>query len=157
MASHIGHRGRVKTEFLTRGLEGWPDHRVLELLLFYAIPQGDVNPLAHELIDRFGSLAKVLDASPDELSKVTGLGEHSVALIKMIPAVSGRYVAQRSGPGELVHTANDAAKLLSPYFYGAANEMVYVLCLDAKGKLLGIRKVSEGNILNSDVNIRRVA
>ena len=157
MASHIGHRGRVKTEFLTRGLEGWPDHRVLELLLFYAIPQGDVNPLAHELIDRFGSLAKVLDASPDELSKVTGLGEHSVALIKMIPAVSGRYVAQRSGPGELVHTANDAAKLLSPYFYGAANEMAYVLCLDAKGKLLGIRKVSEGNILNSDVNIRRVA
>ena len=157
MASHIGHRRRVKNEFLTRGLEGWPDHRVLELLLFYAIPQGDVNPLAHELIDRFGSLAKVLDASPDELSKVPGLGEHSVALLKIIPALGGRYVAQRSGPGELVHTAYKAAELLSPCFYGAANEMVYVLCLDAKGKLLGIRKVSEGNILNSDVNIRRVA
>ena len=52
MASHIGHRERVKTEFLTRGIEGWPDHRVLELLLFYALPRGDVNPLAHELIDR---------------------------------------------------------------------------------------------------------
>ena len=59
---HTGHRGRVKEEFLTRGLAGWPDHRVLELILFYAIPQGDVNPLAHELIDRFGSLDRVLDA-----------------------------------------------------------------------------------------------
>ena len=50
-AVHTGHRGRVKEEFCARGVDGWPDHRVLELLLFYAIPQGDVNPLAHELID----------------------------------------------------------------------------------------------------------
>ena len=157
MVSHTGHRQRVKTEFLTRGIEGWPDHRVLELLLFYAIPQGDVNPLAHELIDRFGSLARVLDASPDELKKVSGLGEHSVALLRMIPALSGRYMAQRSGPGNLVHTAREAAGLLLPYFYGAGNEMVYVLCLDSKGKVLGVRKVSEGNIYNSDVNIRRIA
>ena len=157
MANHIGHRQRVKAEFLARGLEGWPDHRVLELLLFFAIPQGDVNPLAHELIDRFGSLAKVLDASPDELRKVPGLGEHSIALIQMTPAISGRYAGQRSGPGEIVHTVQEAAKLLAPYFYGATNEMVYVLCLDGKGKLLGVRKVSEGNINNSDVNIRRIA
>ncbi len=116
MASHTGHRQRVKTEFLTRGIEGWPDHRVLELLLFFAIPQGDVNPLAHELIDRFGSLSKVLDASPDELKKVPGLGEHSVALLRMIPAISGRYMAQRSGPGTLVHTTQEAASLLAPIF-----------------------------------------
>ena len=57
MADHTGHRKRVKTEFLTRGLDGWPEHRVLELLLFYALPQGDVNHLAHELIDHFGTLA----------------------------------------------------------------------------------------------------
>ena len=47
----------LREEFLDHGLSGWPDHRVLELLLFYAIPQGDVNPLAHRLVDHFGSLA----------------------------------------------------------------------------------------------------
>ena len=52
MASHTGHRQRMKAEFLARGIEGWPDHRVLELLLFYSIPQGDVNGLAHDLIER---------------------------------------------------------------------------------------------------------
>lgn len=156
-AIHTGHRGRVKEEFLTRGVEGWPDHRIVELLLFYAIPQGDVNPLAHELVDRFGSLEGVLDALPEELMKVKGMGEHSVTLLKLIPAVTGRYLEGRTGPGTIIHTAAEAGHVLAPYFYGVRNEMVYILCLDAKEKLLGVKKISEGNNTNSDVTIRRVA
>ena len=156
-AVHTGHRGRVKEEFRSRGIEGWTDHRVLELLLFYAIPQGDVNPLAHELIDRFGSLDGVLDALPEELMKVKGMGEHSVTLLKLIPAVTGRYLEGRAMPGILVHTIAEAGHVLAPYFYGVRNEMAYVLCLDAKEKLLGVRKISEGNNSNSDVTVRRVA
>lgn len=154
---HTGHRGRVKEEFLTRGIEGWPDHRVLELMLFYSIPQGDVNPLAHELIDRFGSLDGVLDALPGELMKVKGMGDHSVTLLKLFPAVLGRYLEGRTGPGVLIHTTAEAGHVLAPYFYGVRNEMVYVLCLDAKEKLLGVKKISEGNNSSSDVTIRRVA
>jgi len=156
-AIHSGHRGRVKEKFLARGLEGWHDHEILELLLFYAIPQGDVNPLAHELIDRFGTLDRVLDALPEELMKVKGMGEHSVTLLKIIPAVLGRYMEGRTAPGLLIHTVAEAGHVLAPYLYGARNEMVYILCLDAKEKLLGVRRLSEGNINNSDVTIRRAA
>lgn len=157
MSIHAGHRSRVKTEFLARGLEGWPDHRVLELLLFYAIPQGDVNDLAHALIDRFGSLAGVLDASADELKKVPGVGEHTAVLLRLIPAIGGRYVEDRGSMGRIVRTTDEAATVLRPCFEGARNEMVYILCLDGKGKLLGVRKVSEGSIFASDINIRRIA
>ena len=80
---HTGHRQRLKAEFLARGLEGWPDHKVLELLLCYAIPQGDVNGLAHELVERFGSLAGALDASVEELKKVPGVGEHTAVPLRM--------------------------------------------------------------------------
>ncbi len=156
-AIHTGHRGRVKEEFLTRGIEGWPDHKVLELILFYAIPQGDVNPLAHELIDRFGSLSGVLDALPEELTKVKGMGEHSASMLKLFPAVLGRYMKGRTDPGVIVHTPAEAGYVLAPYLYGARNEMVYILCLDAKEKVLGVRRISEGNIGSSDVTIRRVA
>ena len=164
-AIHAGHRRRVEEEFLTRGIEGWPDHRVLELLLFYAIPRVDVNPLAHELIDRFGSLDRVLDALPEELMKVkvaVGAREISVTkyaatLLKLIPAMTGRYLEGRTGPGIIIHTAAEAGHALAPYFYGARTEMVYILCLDAKTKLVGVRKISEGNNTNSDVTIRRVA
>ena len=154
---HTGHRGRVKEEFRARGIEGWTDHRVLELILFYAIPQGDVNPLAHELIDRFGSLAGVLDALPEELMKVKGMGEHSATMLKLFPAVLGRYVEGRTGVGQIIHTVAEAGHVLAPYLYGAQNEMTYILCLDAKEKLLGVRRLSEGNIRNSDVTIRRAA
>ena len=154
---HAGHRERVKEEFLTRGIEGWPDHRVLELILFYAIPQGDVNPLAHELIDRFGSLAGVMDALPEELTKVKGMGEHSAAMLKLFPAVLGRYMEGRTGPGVVVHTTAEAGHVLAPYLYGARNEMTYILCLDVKEKVLGVKRLSEGNINNSDVTIRRAA
>ena len=156
-AIHTGHRGRVKEEFLARGIEGWPDHRVLELILFYAIPQGDVNPLAHELVDRFGSLSGALDALPEELMKVKGMGEHSAAMLKLFPAVMGRYLEGRTEPGQIVHTVEEAGHVLAPYLYGSRNEIVYVLCLDAKEKLLGVRKISEGNNSSSDVTIRRVA
>lgn len=154
---HTGHRKRVKTEFQVRGVAGWPDNRILELLLFYAIPQGDVNPLAHELVDRFGSLDRVLDALPEELMKVKGMGEHSITLLKLIPAVMGRYLEERTGPGQIIHTVEEAGNVLAPYFYGSRNEMVYVLCLDAKERLLGAKKLSEGNLSNSDVTIRRAA
>ena len=69
---HYGHRERVRNLFLKSGLAGFSDHNVLELLLFYTIPKSDTNLIAHRLIDRFGSLAGVLDASPEELCEVYG-------------------------------------------------------------------------------------
>ncbi len=154
---HTGHRERMKAEFLARGLEGWPDHRVLELLLFYTIPQGDVNGLAHELIERFGSLAGVLDASAEELKKVKGVGEHTAVFLRMLPAVLGRYQGSRTRLSGVVNSPEDAYPWLEPYFFGARNEMVYVLCLDGKRQVLGVRKVAEGSIQMAEMNARRIA
>lgn len=67
---HAGHRARLRERFLKEGLSGFSEHEVLELLLMFAIPQKDVNPLAHALIGRFGSLSAVLEASPAELMRV---------------------------------------------------------------------------------------
>ncbi len=157
MASHTGHRQRMKAEFLARGIEGWPDHRVLELLLFYSIPQGDVNGLAHDLIEQFGSLSGVLDASVEELRKVKGVGEHTAVLLRMLPALLGRYQASRTRLNDIVNSADDAYPWLEPYFFGARNEMVYVLCLDGKRQVLGVRKVAEGSIQIAEMNARRIA
>ena len=154
---HTGHRERMKAEFLARGLEGWPDHRVLELLLFYTIPQGDVNDLAHELVERFGSLAWVLDASVEELKKVKGVGDHTAVFLRMLPAVLGRYQGARTRLSAIINSPEEAYAWLEPYFFGARNEMVYVLCLDGKRQVLGVRKVAEGSIELAEVNTRRIA
>ena len=52
---HSGHRERMKEQILGKRRRWFNDHQLLELFLFYCIiPQGDVNPLAHELLNRFG-------------------------------------------------------------------------------------------------------
>lgn len=154
---HAGHRSRVKEEFLRRGLDSFPEHRVLELLLFYAIPQGDTNELAHRLIERFGSFAGVLDASVEDLCAVPGVGEHTALLLRMIPGLCGRYVASRSNLGEIVDCSARVREVLEPYFFGARNEMVYLVCLDGKRKVLGVRKITEGSINAAEVTSRRIA
>jgi len=153
---HAGHRSRVKEEFLRRGLDSFPEHRVLELLLFYAIPQGDTNELAHRLMERFGSLAGVLDASVEDLCAVSGVGEHTALLLRMIPELCGRYVASRSSVGDIVDCSARVREVLEPYFFGARNEMVYLLCLDGKRKVLGVRKITEGSINAAEVTTRRI-
>ena len=153
---HAGHRSRVKEEFLRRGLDSFPEHRVLELLLFYAIPQGDTNELAHRLMERFGSLAGVLDASVEDLCTVPGVGEHTALLLRMIPGLCGRYVASRSAVGHIVDCSARVREVLEPYFFGARNEMVYLACLDGKRKVLGVRKITEGSINAAEVTSRRI-
>lgn len=157
MASiHAGHRKRAKAEFLARGLEGMPDHRVLELLLFYAIPQGDVNPLAHDLLDHFGSLSDVFHATHEELMRVKGVGENTATLIQLIPAVGARYMADRVSLDGQLRTAEDFLEALSPYFFGARVELCYLLCMDGKGKLITCRKLGEGIVDEVAILSRKV-
>ena len=64
MAVHDGHRERLKERFRTEGLDGFTEVQVLELLLFYSVPRKDTNEIAHALLEKFGTLAQVLDANP---------------------------------------------------------------------------------------------
>lgn len=156
MADHSGHRERVKSEFLSRGMEGWSEHRMLELLLFYAIPKRDVNGLAHDLIDRFGSLAGVMDANWTDLIQMKGIGAHAAVLLKLVPALSGQYLNSRNQVRPIIHDTRDVYEVLAPYFFGAMNECSYVLCLDGKNQILGIRKISEGCVESATINLRRI-
>ncbi len=156
MASiHAGHRQRLKEEFLARP-DSFPDHKLLEVLLFYSLPQRDTNDIAHALIDRFGSLSGVLDATPEELGKVKYVRENTVALLKAVKEASGRYLLSRTSLDEMVGGANDAAKLLRPHFFGARTERGCVLCLDGKGKSLGVRQLTEGSVNAAEVTTRKV-
>ena len=77
MSVHEGHRERLRQRFLAEGLDQFTDVQVLEILLFYCIARKDTNPIAHALLDHFGSLSQVLEAPMEELCKVEGIGENT--------------------------------------------------------------------------------
>jgi len=92
-----GHRQRLRERFLAGGPESCSDERLLELLLTFAIGRKDVRPLAQELVQIFGNLDHILSASPDELYKVKGLGQSSIALLKVVDFIkSGTISAETS-------------------------------------------------------------
>lgn len=155
-ATHKGHRERLKQRFLEEGLDNFTDIQVLELLLFYAIPQKDTNPIAHALLDRFGSLSQVLDAPVEELKKVTGIKDNAATLLSLVTQLSRYYQVNCAQRVEILTTLEACGKYLVPYFFGRNNETVFLLCLDAKCKVLCCREVGEGSINSASISIRKI-
>ena len=90
MGVHDGHRERLRRRFSAHGLESFADHEVLELLLFYAIPRQDTNPIAHRLMEQFGSLEAVLSAQPEHLGQVAGVGEGTALFLRLVGQIGRR-------------------------------------------------------------------
>ncbi|MBR5226214.1 MAG: DNA repair protein RadC [Clostridia bacterium] len=143
---HAGHRQRMKERFRREGLDGFSEHEVLELLLMYAIPQRDVNPLAHTLIKHFSSLAGVLEAHESDLTRVPGIGENAALLLTLMPKLFGAYQRSSLGAKPMLSTLGDAKKFCASLFMGVHDERFYAICLDQMGHVLYTELLFEGTV-----------
>lgn len=147
----------MRQRFLKGGLEPFADHEALELLLYYAIPRRDTNPVAHALMERYGSLSAVLAAPLEDLQKVAGIGESAAILLRLVPQLYKKARLSEAAMEELVlNSAERAGAYLLECFAGEKNEVIYQLCLDRKGKLLACKRLGEGNVSSADLDIRRL-
>lgn len=153
---HEGHRKRMKERFMKSGLDDFAPHNVLELLLFYSIPRGDTNPIAHRLIDAFGSLSGVFDATPEELMKVSGVGESTAILISMIPQMARKYLEDKADAVNVVGGCGDIGAYLLPKFIGRTNEALMMVSIDNKNKVIACSVVAEGTVDSAKVSRRKV-
>ncbi|MBQ9511236.1 MAG: RadC family protein [Clostridia bacterium] len=153
---HEDHRKRTKARFLAEGLENFEPHNVLELLLFYTIPQKDTNEIAHTLINRFGSLSGVFDASFEDLISVNGVSEHTATLIKMIPQLSRKYIMEKNAKATTLRTLDDIGKYLVARYVGVNEETVLMLLLDNKFSLIDCITVHVGSVNSSAITMRKL-
>ncbi len=153
---HEGHRERLKGRFLSEGLESFEIHNILELLLFYSIPRKDTNEIAHELLDRFGSLAGVFDASFDELITVDGVKENTATFLKLIPQVAKKYMLSEHNDQELFDTADKIGRFFRDLYIGETKEAVYALFLNNRYEKLGVKKIFTGSVNSSHISTRSI-
>lgn len=155
---HKGHRERVKEKFLELGFtDSTPDHEVLELILFYSIPRQDTNPIAHRLINKFGSLAGVLNASYEQLIEVEGISAHSATLIKLIPATASAYMrSYESNDSSLVTASNAGDYLVERYQFLGNEEVFSVLSFNAIGQMKSFDIIEKGDIATVGVSVRKI-
>ena len=157
MGIHDGHREKMRARFLRGGLDSFADHEALELLLYYAIPRQDTNPIAHALMDRYGSLSAVLAAPVEDLQKVRGIGESAAILLKLVPQLCYQARLSDARRQELIlNSAARAGAYMMEYFAGESNEVLYQLCLDRKGKLLVCKRLGEGGVSSAQLDVRRL-
>lgn len=150
------HRERVKERFVTEGLDHFDALHALELLLFYAIPRKDTKPVARELLNRFETFHGVLEASPEELEEVPGVGKNVVTFLKLTLEAGRYYDTSRTKNIKILRNSAEYGEYLMGHFKGRSNETVYMLCLDAKCKLLCCRLLGEGDVVSINLPFRRV-
>ena len=156
MNIHDGHREKMMQRFLATGLDGFADHEILELLLFFAIPRRDTNPIAHALIDRYGSLSAVFSAPVEDLEKTAGIGPRSAILLRLTAEVYRKVKLSELQQETILDSTQRAGAYLLHRFSGATHEVVYQLCLDRKGKLLACKQIGDGGIDSAHLDIRKI-
>lgn len=143
---HAGHRERMRDRFLQNGLDGFAPHETLELLLFYAIPRRNVNPLAHRLVKHFGSVNAVFEASAQELMQVQGIGETSAALLSMVFPLARYAEREMQGDRPILSNLGHAKNYCKGLFAGKSEEVLYVICLDAQDRVIRAIPAISGTI-----------
>ena len=121
---HEGHRDRLRERFEKEGLLHFQDHEVLELMLFYAIPRKDTNPIAHRLLDAFGSLTGVLEAQISDLEKVEGIGHNTAVYIKLNVEIMKKYRTDKLKRSVRIVTMKDAGEYACELLFAAKEEQV---------------------------------
>ncbi len=153
---YAGHRERLRKRLLEQGPGALADYELLEMLLFAGNPRGDTKPLAKQLLARFGSLARVLSATPAELSRVKGLGETGVAALTVVPEAAKRLAREQAQEQPVIASWQ---KLIDYCRVTVAHERVecfHVLFLDRKNKLIADERQQRGTVDHTSVYPREV-
>lgn len=153
---HKKHRQRLKERYVEAGIEAFHDYEALELLLFYGIPQGDVKPLAKELLKAFGSFRAVLDADLADLEACKGVGPHTAILVKLVKDLASLYLRQKAAEKPQVTCTAELLDFCRTSMGGLKDERFSVVHLDARNRIIDVETIQEGIVNQAVVYPRKV-
>jgi len=151
-----GHRQRLRQRFLTAGSEALSDYEVLELILFRAIPQRDVKPLAKELIAEFGSFAEAIAAPVERLKEIDGLGEAAIAELKIVQAAATRLLRGQVRERPVLSSWSSVLDYCRGAMAFAEREQFRILFLDKRNRLIADEEHQTGTVDHTPVYPREV-
>ena len=153
---HAGHRKNLRERFDRAGLEGFNDHEILELLLTYVIPFKDVKPAAHALLDRFGSVSKVLDAESSELMEIPGIKERSAVFFRLIREVAKKTMREAIPRAESLKNSAQVKEFLIREIGHEPRESFYVIFLNSQNHLIHHERLQQGTLNQTAVYPREI-
>lgn len=156
MTSHSGHRKRMRQRFLETGTKGFSDHELLELILFYTLPRVNTNNIAHELIKHFGSINEILNAEPEKLEKINGIGNSSSVFFSLISDICKRYTLT-SRNFENFSSQEDIQNWFKLYFKSIQSEICVILSLGMNMKIISTVSFPAEHLSADKISARELA
>lgn len=151
---HEGHRQRLKESVLhDPEMQSLSDFEVLEYILTFVIPRKDTNPIAHNLISKFGSLYYVFTAPYTELSEIPDITQNAAHLLSNLFALVRRIYQSKGKKTLYVQSVKDSAVVLAPFFALRDTERVYIMFLDVHERVIGVDLIASGEAARSDLDI----
>jgi DNA repair protein RadC len=151
-----GHRERLRVRFRQAGAEAISDYELLELVLFRAIPQRDVKPLAKDLIARFGSFPEVIAAPPARLAEIKGIGDAAITELKLVHAAASRLAHGQVRERPVLSSWSSVIDYCRTAMAFADKEQFRVLFLDKRNRLIADELQQVGTIDHTPVYPREV-
>lgn len=134
---HSNHRSRMRERVKNYGLESLNYHEALEFFLFYPISRINTNPLAHDLINYFGSFKNVIDADYNDLLKVKGVGPETALFINSLSQFIDVYNnSKRETASSVLNTTSECVKFFRDHFRIKTNEFMILACLNKNKKVI---------------------
>lgn len=154
---HSGHRERLLETVYNVGLQGLSNIQIMEFILFYVFPRGDVNPLAHRLLDKFKNISFVLDASLDDLVAVKGMGKTSAKKLKSIVEIFNVYTTAKANRKGGLYTFGDIYDYAESLLRYKTTEEFYVFGFDNKGEYVADRCLARGTLNMVGIEMREIS
>ena len=151
-----GHRGRLREKFLTSGLDGFHDYEVVELLLTLATPRKDCKDQAKAALKRFKTLQGVIEARPEELQEIKGIGPKSIFGIKFVQAVAERNLRKKLIKKDPIRSSKELFDYLYHTIRDKKREIFKVVFLDAQNRIMAIETLFEGTLTASSIYPREL-
>jgi DNA repair protein RadC len=151
-----GHRQRLHDRFLRGGLRGFLDYEVVELLLSLGTPRRDCKEPAKLAMKKFKMLRRVLEASPDELQEIDGLGPRNIIGIRLVQEVSRRFLREKMMSRPVCHSSREVFDYLYHSLRDAGKEKFKTIFLDAKNRIIEEETFFEGTVDTSAVYPREI-
>lgn len=153
---HDGHRQRMREKYIRCGEEGFEDHELLEMLLYYCVSRRNTNETAHGMLDRFGTLENVFAADIEELEQFDYISKNGAVLIKLVGEMHRRCLIEKAGAVRRYDSIEKVGDFLVGLFKGQNTEKLYLLTFDSGMKMLDCACISEGTIGSVNVCIRKI-
>lgn len=153
---HAGHRARLRQRLIDSGGDGLLDHELIEYLLALAIPRRDTKPLAKALLAEFGGIGGLMAADPQALKRVSGMGDTSIAAIRIVHATALRMMRAEVSDKPVLANWQALLDYLHAEMAHHPIERVRVLHLNTRNMLIRDEKISEGSIDEAAVHVREV-